>query len=65
LEVDRKRAKLYDEFNGLLQYETTKLTNEAVKSISGMIISPDVASMIYNLPIQNFKPIGQMLEKKN
>jgi len=64
LEVDRKRAKLYDEYSGLLNYETTKLTNEAVKSISGMIISPDVASMIYNLPIQNFKPISQMLEKK-
>jgi hypothetical protein len=50
LAISRKRAELYDMHPGLLQYELAKVNVDAVKGISTMVVSPEIASMVYNIP---------------
>jgi hypothetical protein len=50
LEIAERRAKLYDDHPGLLQYDIAKIQAEAMKNITSTIISPEIASMYYGFP---------------
>lgn len=49
LEVDEKRASMFDKHPGLLQFELAKIQQESMKGIQSTIISPEVAANYYGI----------------
>lgn len=64
LAVSRKRAEMYDNHPGLLQLDLAKVNVDAVKGISTMVISPEVASMVYNMPLRLGETIDKNIHKR-
>lgn len=50
LELNKKRAELYEHNPRLFELDLAKVRAESMKNISTMVISPEVASMYFNMP---------------
>ena len=61
LKVANEKAQLYDDHAGLLQYDMALVQSQTMKGISSMIVSPDVASMYFNM-VPNAK-LAQMFSQ--